>query len=143
VQARLFVLTCVESHVAEDDHAVKHQTRVELVAATAGNLIALLRNGFDVVIRRGMQGGTDGKEEMFSPKRRFGNCSPWRVKRRVQDPIVDSWVRMRVCFLTEVSSPSTLVSGQMEKLHLLAAKFVERSAWGLEARTAFSPVNGA
>jgi hypothetical protein len=47
---------------------------------------------FDVVIRCGVRGWTDGKEEIISSKRIFGNCLSWRVKRRIQDLIVNGYV---------------------------------------------------
>jgi hypothetical protein len=55
-------------------------------------------NGFDVVIRCGMRGGIDGKEEIISSEKMFGNCSAWREEKHVQNPIVNGDVRGRVRF---------------------------------------------
>ncbi len=58
-----------------------------------------------------MRGGIDGKEEIFSSKRRFGNHLLWRVKRRVQNHFVNGHVGVRVRFSTEVSPWALVVSG--------------------------------
>jgi hypothetical protein len=50
------------------------------------------------------EGGTDGKEEIISSKRMFGNCLPWTAKRLFKIPL--STVALEgefVCFLLVVS----------------------------------------